>query len=442
MLRVSKTLLCASAARVVLAVRQNVKVDKTGTLVNVVEKIGALIQAQDTNAADSKAIDNIRMLAAGTPQVDEELADSLRNVITQIELTVDGKIQQAFTDTQTAVTLAISHLDTETEKLMTDKVEADTLDSAWIACVEDEQSALVAVENAKTEAEAAYAATIVPCQQQEDRRMFTSDPNQGITAEAKPLAFDCDLDIEGNCPSNQMQYNQMVKGIVNKLNTDATTAIASWTEAKVACVEATRIKDLKVGVHTTAVSTWSSQKASCQQPFEDRKTEMCKFGGAFQNKCAKVDAYNDLITKVDGDNSDHSESDRQLEWQTTHVTKCMLQKVILKIALDTQSLAACEDEVTYDVDVGTLNRKKEEFDSFTTPAKFSCSEETINFNGESWVRPTVSQSEYLMTLGFLSTEVAGDEATEVAGDASSLYVKFDFFPKVDAAVGSNAFDFC
>jgi len=422
MLRVSKTLLCASAARVGLAVRQNVKVDKTGTLVNVVDKIGSLIQAQDANAAHSKAIDNIRMLAAITPEANDLLSQALTDVIQQIINDVDSMILTGFNDTQVAVDKMISDLDSATEEAVTEKKGADEDDDIWFQCIGVEQSKLEAVETANATEIQAISDSLPLCQLQEDSRDFTSDPNTNVF-NPNPLAFTCNLNISTGCAAELAAYGWMVGNVSLNLKANAELATASWTSAKNACDAAVKLADEAAEAHLEAIQEWKDQKETCVQPHENRVTQLCQFGDALQIKCQKVDAYNDLILEVNGNGSEHSENDREVEWKTTTVTKCMLTKVIEEIDLDTTSLTSCENTVNYAVDVGTLDRKNSEFLALTSDEQFSCSEETITFNGgKTWDRPEYS---------------AGSDLP-----ASSSYVEIDFHPSFYTGEDTAAFSFC
>jgi len=422
MLCVSKTLLCALAARVGLAVRQNVKVEKTGTLANVVEKIGALIQAKGESAAHSKAIDSIRMLAAITPEANELLTESLTKVIEEIELNVDAKIMSGFKATQGAIVTTMDNLDSATTSALDKKTAADEADTTWLECVGLEQSKLSAVEGAVTEKNAADEATVVPCQQQTNRKMFKSDPNGEPNVAANPLRFECDFSIEGDCTEKEGKYAEMVSGIVSKLQKDALEATASWTEAKTACDAAVADADAKEKAREEADKAWLAKRSECKEKHTDRQLGLCTFGSALQSQCQKVGLYKALIDEVDKvDGGEHSEGDRELEWKTTQVTKCMLKKVIAGVDLDAKALSDCDSAaaVDYAGSVGKLDREAGRFTELTK--HFSCAaEQTITFKGETWAVP------------------GADEPAPT----SSMYVKSHFSPKVDLDENSTPFTFC
>jgi len=392
-MRVSKAVLCALTARVGLAVRQNLKVNQAGSLASVVEKIGALIEAKGKNAAHSKVLDNIRMLAAATPGQTEALNDALTQVILEIEQNVDVKIRAAFSESQAAAVTAINDLDAETVKALAQKALATQADETWFQCIEVEKSRRVDVEAALAAENQAIADAIAPCQQQEDSKMFETDPSV-----ANSLV--CDFEDATDCSTKYGEYTNIVNGIVSKLKTDVQQATQTWTNNKNACDSANANTDAKVQAHTDAVSAWQSQKLGCQQQHEQRHLDLCSFASAFERKCETVSTYTDLIAKVESVGNEHSEKDREAEWKTTEVTKCMLKKVIDGVDLDGTAADACESTVNYVGSVGQFDKKEAQFATLTSEAKLTCREMTITFYGKTWNLPvseSPASSEYTTT---------------------------------------------
>lgn len=392
-MRVSKALLCALTARVGLAVRQNLKVNQSGSLANVVETISALMEAKGKNAAHSKVLDNIRMLAAATPGQTEALNDALTQVILDIEEKVDVKIKAGFAESQAAAVTAINDLDAETVKALAEKALATQADEAWFQCIDVEKSKRVEVENALLAENQAIADAISPCQDQEDSKMFEEDPSV-----ASSLV--CDFEDPTDCTTKYTEYTNIVNGIVSKLKTDVEQATQKWTSYKNACDGANANTDAKVLAHTGAVSAWQSQKLGCQQQHEQRHLDLCSFATAFERKCETVSKYTDLIAKVESVGNEHSEEDREAEWKTTEVTKCMLNKVIAGVDLNGAAADACESTVNYAGSVGQFDKKESKFATLTSEAKLTCREMTITFYGQTWNLPagsTPASTEYTTT---------------------------------------------
>jgi len=409
MLRVSKMLLCIVTARFGLAVRQNLKVGQSGKLANAVEKIGALIQAKDK----SGVLDNLRMLVAETPLQKDALDEALRQVIKELEDNVDDKIIKAFASTQATVVTKIADLDVATKLAVELKAAANTADQTLFDCTTVEQSKRVAFETAVAAEAAANAATVAPCELQESRKIFESspeDPSTGMT---------CDFEDASDCNTQYAKYTKMVNGIVTKLKSDAAAAEALWIDAKNQCDSAVTIAGLREQDRKDADGVWLQQRGVCQDRHEERQLSLCSFGSALQTKCEKVGYYNDLIAEVDAVNAGpNSEPDRQAEWKTTAVTKCMLTKVIESGDLDAATVDACDSAVDYTKSVGTFDRMQEQFATHTAEAQFTCNEQTITFYGEVYKVP------------------AGE------APASMEYTTEPFHPQVSLPIGTPAFALC
>merc|ERR1719433_1383089 len=122
------------------------------SVVNVMEKIGSLLEAR---GADATVLSNLKLLAAQgvTPGATDSLNEILTRVINEIEADVETKIKSGHRDTQAEIDRRIGKVKSTTTVVVERKSEADAADQAWSNCVRDEKAARVAVE----EAEAALA---------------------------------------------------------------------------------------------------------------------------------------------------------------------------------------------------------------------------------------------------------------------------------------------
>jgi len=352
------------------------------------------------------------MLAANTPGQPEALNRALTDVIAEIEANLDTKITAGFAATQAAVATAIKNLEAATSSALTKKANADQADQTWFACIGDEKLKREDFEAAVVAEDAANVAIVKPCADQEGSKMFESSPQVPV--------FACDFSDGDSCNKQLDAYTAMVNKMVDTLAADAAEATQTWTNYKNACDSANAHAEDMKQARGGADAAWLAKREMCQTKHEDRQVSVCSFGSALQTKCEKVDAYRHLIKEVDAVNGGpNSEPDRQAEWKTTQVTKCMLQKVIDGIDLDGQSLAACELTVDYPVSVGQFNKMQSEFSTQTSENSFTCNEHTVTFNtGETWNVPA----------GF--------------APASLEYTNEPFRPEVTLAVGTPAFAFC
>lgn len=184
-------------------------------------------------------------------------------------------------------------------------------------------------------------------------------------------------------------------------------------------------KDLRAEVEraaevlAAAIAAWQTKRGACSEEDGARVEALCSFGEAYQNKCQALTSYHSHLAAVDAEGGgEHSHADRVSEWRTTAVTGCMLDAAREDGILDEESLAACEAAVDYDRDVGELDRRSPDLARLTEPSKFTCSEDAIEFSGETWDVPE------------------GEEP------ASSDYVSRPFVAQVSSEPGSAPFDLC
>jgi len=403
-----KALFYALTAEVGFAARRGMEmpgrtVEMPGkTVAQVMESMGSLLQQRGDSHLDSIA------RFAETPGANDALIDALNDVIQQLELDVETKIKAGHLDTQNAIDSSIDQVKAATDRAVEFKSNADVEDTAWFNCVESEKTKRIAIEDANTALQAAIIEESEACQAQQDARQFNW--------QSPGLEFVCDIQEHGNCNQQMTNYLTQIEDMNSGLQSDVTSAEGVFTQAKNRCDVAKVDLAEKQSAHSDALEAWSAQRALCLQKHEARQVSLCLFGAELQLKCSAAGAHTDLMAKVNGAGSEYSEADRHEEWDTVSVTKCMLHVVIAGGDLDS-SLSTCEAEVNYERDVSALDQRESEFDDLMTPEKFTCSESTITFGGQTWV----------ITNG---------------GEASSDYNVEDYHPAVNVEEGSVAFDFC
>jgi len=369
MLRASKTLLCALLADVSLASRQ------TGTVVNVIDSIGSLMQKHKSSASsavDAKVLSNLRLLASITPGQSDSLNTALTKVIADITADVDSKIINGFAGTQSSINTKISDLDLQTKVAVEKKVAADNADTVWFNCVDKERELRINIEAANAAEISSRSNSLEACQVEEDSRGF----EQSITL----TKFTCDISQNQNCNEQVANYRTVVEGMVTSLTSDFEGAQKVHNDAHLACVASQDDLASKQSAHSDLQVDWNSKRSECRANHETRQVSMCTFGTSLQNKCTRKTAYDTLIAEVDMVNGgEHSQPDREQEWTTTSVTKCMLQKVIDGGAIDAATMDACHLDVKFATQVGVLDRQTTQYNALTTEDKFTCSETTISF---------------------------------------------------------------
>jgi len=412
--------LTANVATVCFAGRNNFKAERTSTVTHVMDQIGALLQTRGVSSG--AVLENLRTLI--TPGATESLNEVLTKVIGEIEANVESKIKAGHGYTQAAIKTRIDELNLATTHAVDQKKTSDELDTAWFNCVADEKAKKVAVEEAEAALAAAQKAQIAPCQLQEDRKMFSFEPNPDS------LSFVCNIATHGNCDPQLQNYEAQVESMLQGLESDAAAAEKRWQEAKAACDAAKAEVVAKRSALDSAISVWKAARKDCQAKHESRQITVCIFGTTLQHKCSKVAVYNSLLKEVDTVNGgEHSHPDRIKEWKAVAVTKCMISKVVEGAEIDTATLDACESSVNYDRDVGVLDKQESQLAALTSPKKFTCEEATITFGGETWEVPQgemPASSEYVSKADHPEVSLAADTAPfALCGGGGSSLVQSD-----------------
>jgi len=402
----------AHVASTALAARQNLKVEATSSVANVMDKISGLLEA---HGANSEVLANLKLLTSQriTPGATDSLNEILTRVIGEIEANVESKIKTGHADTQKAINDSIADLQSATSQAVDRKSEADAADKAWSDCVRAEKAARVAVEEAEAALAKSRSNVNEPCQLQDDRAPYEWTPR------AEQLKFVCDISQHGNCDEQMKNYRSQIGNMMGALRSDVSAKVASYTEAKQACDAAKADSVEKQDSRDAAVAAWEGQRRECLQKHEPRQVAMCLFGVSLQGKCGKFEAYRTLMAQIDEvKGGEYSHPDRVAEWKTTALTKCLLSKVVEGADVNEATLSACEQSVNFAYDVGVLDRKSQLFAELTSADKFTCAEQTITFTGETW------------------------EVPEGESPDSSEYIQKAFAPEVSLADGTPPFGFC
>jgi len=401
--------LLADVAPLCMTASNNLSVEKKAAMGRIMESIGELLQTH--SHVDVKVLNNLRALASVTPGVSETTNDIFRDVIVQIEQSVESKIITGHANTQTAIDNVMTAVEATSDEAMRKKSVADDADTAWFMCIRTERSKLADYEDATAAEASSRSSSTEPCQTQQDERPF-----EGRVVLPQ---FHCDISGTGNCKSQLADYKTAVAGLLSALQNNMATENEKYTVAAKACTEAMDDVAQKQSAMEEELSLFNAQRDACLTMHETRMMGMCSFGEDLQRKCEKVSEYKALIASTDQvDGDEHSQPDREQEWLTTSKVKCMLSNVINGIEINDASLGQCVSEVNYVRDVGDLDRKDSEFKVQTTIDRFTCQESAITFRGEMWETPSGPSPE------------------------SSGYKIMPFTPEVDLSPGGDPFAFC
>merc|ERR1719414_622429 len=315
-----------------------------------------------------------------TPGLQVEYNDILQRAADDIRNSAQQIIRDGHQSTQDATDQTVNNLDETTEEAVNKKGAADDLDKQWMDCVAEERDLRVEVESAEDRLATSRNNVKAPCDEQQNLRSFETQ------VPVRPFA--CDFFVSGNCDEQLENLRTWSQDMVATTRSDVDAAGGTYQEAASACEAAKADVVQKEGERDDAVAAWQTKKGDCSEKYEARVDAMCLFGKAYQDKCQALASYSSHLAEVDAeDGAEHSHPDRMREWQATEVVACLLDTVREGGEMDEDSLAACEAAVNYDRDVGQLNRRAPDVIRLTEPDKFTCSEDTIDFAGETWDLP-------------------------------------------------------
>jgi len=340
----------------------------------VINKLDSLLQSRgDTHA-------EILSQLAITPGVD------VKSVIDQMSDDVKAKVKAGQAATQASINKGIDELDGTTQKTVALKADADAKDGDWFACVEQEKQKKASLEAAAEALREATSTRIRLCKVQEDKKAFRVWP-QAVSG------FSCDLSHETSCSEEVAKYSSKLNDMISAVQSSESAASDEYKQAKQACDLAKEDEEQKTAAHANATHAFQYQQKECLQKRDVRRESMCLFGEELQVKCRQVSEFKAFIAEVDAaKGSEHSHPDRVQEWSTADLIRCMVSE---GSELDANLLKTCEEKVNYGRDIGEFSKRAEDLAKLTSPANFTCSEDSITFQGRTWEVPEdADSSEY------------------------------------------------
>lgn len=112
---------------------------------------------------------------------------------------------------------------------------------------------------------------------------------------------------------------------------------------------------------------------SCTEHKSHSDIHKCVFGDRLQEKCEAKAEFQQLVDDTAMENNTHSEVDRAKEWEAAEMIKCILGQMASGSDLN---LGACQQNVSYVDNVGTLDLKKNMLE-----LEFTCAESTFAIGG-------------------------------------------------------------
>jgi len=385
--------LLISLCHVGMCVRKGFGAESTPvTATHVVDKITSLVQTHlaESSASRSKVQRAIHAVRLSTQRASEQITPGMRpalnealtKVVTEIERIVDKKIKEDHQNTQTAIDGKVQNIRAHTQEAKARHEDAVNLDKTWFECVAEEKAKLELVEQAERSVADSRAALDEPCQRKED----TSDYSVDLAVDK--FVFQCDKSQDSNCSTAFGTFDQNVETLLSDLKSKKTAASNAYQQATDDCQKANDDLNSKKADLGDKRNAWLSQRVDCDDAKDRRDAAMCHFGLKLKTKCVSVSEYHSLIVDVEKSSGGvYSHPDRVQQWRASHVTKCMLGKVVSDFEINIDTMNACAATVDFEAQVGKLDKKTIEVADLTSDANFTCKEETIKFFGQIWARP-------------------------------------------------------
>lgn len=384
---------------------------------------GALLQSKTTFSSEyfremmptSKNPEVVKLVARGadalSSAVTPEVKVTIDKLIKIIEDSIELKLKQDHNSSQQEVTDKIKAIKDSADSVVAFHTAAKNADGAWMDCVAGE----------KKLAEEAEAASDSSDATKEDK-----DEKCGVSLAAKSWSatvpenlatLTCDFS-QGNCATEYAEYKRKLQEWADGLQTTIDVKKAAYDNSKVVCDEATSTDVAATGDDTKALTAWENERVHCEGLYTDREVGICVFGEKLQDKCAAKADYDKLVEAIDAKTGVESEAERENEWASMMLLKCMLKKHKNDAEFDEANMASCQANNSYVAEVGTLDKKAEVVAALMTT--FTCQEATITFfNGKTCTKPTGS----VPTSASYSCETA-------------------FTPSFTTALASPSFSFC
>jgi hypothetical protein len=355
---------------------------------------GALLQSRTTFSSEyfrqmmptSKNPEVVNLVAksadALSSAVTPEVKATIDKLIKIIEDSIELKLKHDHNSSQQEVTDKVKAIKDAADSVVDFHTKAKDADGAWMECVAGEKKLA-------EDAEAAGASSDAT-KEDKDKKCGESDAANtwSATVPENLATLTCDLS-QGNCATEYAEYKRKLQEWADGLQTTIDVKKTEYENSKASCDEATRTDVAATGSNTQAVTAWENERVHCEGLHTDREVAICVFGEKLQDKCAAKADYDKLVAAIDANAGVESEAERENEWASMMLLKCMLKKHKNDAEFDEANMASCQADNSYVAEVGTLDKKAEEVAALMTT--FTCQEATVTFfNGKTCTKPTGS----------------------------------------------------
>jgi len=317
--------------------------------------------------------------AKATPDVRKDIEamkirlDNAVSLIINGRLATQGKLDTTFTQAETKTMTAQSRQQSGT-----------TVDNQYYNCMLEEIDVLVTVEDAVTSKNTWDA-------KQREACILSNNTKRSDHALPDSLAlFNCDMTKDANAclqamDSHEALFEQNLGLLTGQVNGDVdmfTVNFQNCSDSSKAFADAAALLETRTQMYHEKVQTCTAKTAARQQAF-------CDFSDAYSSMCSSIRDYSTLLhdTKTPRGN-EHSEPDRQDEYQTVKVGSCELGNFLLPEA-------EAHDCSFFDFAAfqGPLNRHDTE-EEYALISVYNCDKtSSFTFDGRKVIRPDFTEGE-------------------------------------------------
>lgn len=260
-------------------------------------------------------------------------------------------------------------------------------------------------EAAATTLADAAAEVTVPCEAQ------TAGQSWSVTVPSNLATLTCDFSA-GNCAAEYAEYKRKLQEWADGLQATIDVKKNEYNSHRQSCADATAAHTTSQNDNNEAVTAWENERVVCEGLHRDRNVGICVFGEKLQDKCAAKSEYDEHIRAIDAESGPESEAERENEWASMTLLKCMLKKHKNESEFDEATMASCQSD-TYTVEVGTLDKKAGVVSNFLS--ELNCQAGPITFyNGKTCTLPGPAETVPRPTVYTCETPFTPAAALDIA----------------------------
>jgi len=331
--------------------------------------------------------------AGVTPGANETLGEIVR----LIEADIEAKLVKGFKDHQAKLDIAAGGLRNASSVARSAREQANLTDAELVACARDANTCDKDSKQCRTAFAQTKAATQKHCNASTDSSIFNSNTNP--ETQPKMPAFDppaLECDFAGQSDATLCKGANGDKKKFGLWQEELRRYLESWSEtwskavhkeidgvfenhtghAQECKLATDEQEDARVECERSETRC-DAQGVTCKEKEKQQAVSMCVFGDRLQEWCRQKSEFDALSKEVL-----EAEADRQKEWETIQLLKCMIKRHWRDGNVSKESMKDCHTiSSNYVQDVGSVSLNEDEAGEFEADVGFTCKETDVRFSG-------------------------------------------------------------